>query len=305
MHPTEPVATITEPGVYDLTDAEYHADPIAGGSLSSTGGRRLLAPSCPAKFRWLADHPEEYEPVLNLGSAAHKLVLGAGRDLVVIDADNYRTNAARDARADAHALGLIPLLSHEHDQVVAMADALRAHPIAGRLYTAGAGRPEQTLVWRDRRTGIWRRARVDWLPDDVSGARMLLADYKTCASAEPDALEKAIHAHGYHMQGDWHLDGVYELGLARHAAFLLVCQEKTPPYVVTVMQLHPDTLLAGQVLNDHAIDVYRRCVATGRWPGYSDKVVIGRIPAWAEIQFERAHARGDYAPASTEMDVAA
>lgn len=39
--------TITEPGVYDLPAEVYHADPVEGGSLSSTGARKLLPPSCP------------------------------------------------------------------------------------------------------------------------------------------------------------------------------------------------------------------------------------------------------------------
>jgi len=37
---------ITEPGVYALPADVYHADPVAGGSLSSSGAKKLLA--CPA-----------------------------------------------------------------------------------------------------------------------------------------------------------------------------------------------------------------------------------------------------------------
>lgn len=289
------MAMITEPGVYDMPDDAYHADPVAGGSLSSTGARRLLPPSCPAKFRYLADHPE-IKRDYDLGRAAHHLVLGTGPELVVIDAANYKTKAAQQARDDAHADGAVPLLPHEHEQVVAMADAIRAHPFASALFRPGGGRAEQTLVWRDRRTGIMRRARLDWLPDAAaSKPRMILPDYKTCASAEPSEIERAIHKFGYHMQGDFYTDGVYELGLARSVAFVLVCQEKNPPYVVTVVQIHPDTLAAGAVLNDYAIEVYRQCTATGRWPGYTDDVYLGRLPGWAEVQFEHARDRGDYA----------
>jgi len=33
---------IRRPGLYDLPEHIYHADPVPGGSLSSTGARRLL-----------------------------------------------------------------------------------------------------------------------------------------------------------------------------------------------------------------------------------------------------------------------
>jgi PDDEXK-like domain of unknown function (DUF3799) len=296
---------ITEPGVYDIPDSLYHADPVEGGSLSSTGARRLLPPSCPAKFRWLADHPEEHTTAFDLGKAAHCLLLGVGPDLIEIEADNYKTKKAQQQRDDAYAEGAVPLLPKEYTEVVAMAEALRAHEFAGELFAPGAGRAEQTLVWRDRRTGIMRRARLDYLPYSVPGARMLLPDFKSGKSAEPAAINKAIYDYGYYMQGDWYVDGVFELGLAESIAFMLVFQEKTPPYVVTVAQLHPDDLLAGHVRNDYAIDVYRRCVASGRWPGYSDKVVVGRMPIWAQLEFERARERGDYALTTPTKEKAA
>ena len=48
--------TITEPGVYEMPAEEYHADPVEGGSLSSTGARRLLE-MAPARWRYEQAHP--------------------------------------------------------------------------------------------------------------------------------------------------------------------------------------------------------------------------------------------------------
>jgi hypothetical protein len=45
---------ITKPGIYPgVPDEVYHADPVEGGSLSSTGARKIL--DCPAKFKWERD----------------------------------------------------------------------------------------------------------------------------------------------------------------------------------------------------------------------------------------------------------
>lgn len=290
-------ATITKPGLYpDITDEQYHQDPVVGGSLSSTGARRLLPPSCPAKFRYLADHPEKARSnTLDFGRAAHAEMLGTGPELVRLNHDDLRTNAAKAEVAEAEARGAIALKPVEYDQITEMRLALEAHPFAAKLLARDSGKPEQTLVWDDHRTGTMRRARLDWLPNTLSSrCRLLLPDYKTVRSAEPTAIEKSILDYGYHMQGDWYRDGVMSLGIADEVAFLLVCQEKTAPYVVTVVQIEPDTLLAGHVLNEFAIETYLKCVNTGHWPGYEEKVVPVRLPAWAETQFERARERGDY-----------
>lgn len=281
-------------GVYEgFPDVAYHADPVEGGSLSSTGARRLLPPSCPAKFRYEQDHPRETRPEFDLGHAAHRLVLGVGPELVVVEADNWRTKNARAERDDAHAAGAVPLLPFEMEQVQAMAAALRTHRIAGALLRPGRGRTELTLVWRDVPTGVMRRARLDCLTEDRHG-RALIVDYKTAVSAEPAAVEKAIHQHGYHQQLDYYRDGVMELGLGGDPLPLLVVQEKTPPYVVSVVQPTESAMYWGGVLNRTAIEIYARCQRTGEWPGYADDIVLAALPGYAERQYEDARERGDY-----------
>ena len=60
---------ITEPGIYEMTNEEYHSHRYA---LSSSGARKLLPPSCPAIFRYEQDHPQPPKKVFDIGSAAHK-----------------------------------------------------------------------------------------------------------------------------------------------------------------------------------------------------------------------------------------
>lgn len=285
---------ITKPGVYDIPEAEYHADPVPGGSLSSSGARKLLAPSCPALFRHWQDNPQPAKKVFEVGSAAHKLVLGSGPKLVEIEHDTWNTNVAKAEVAEARAAGAIPLKPAEFEQVHAMAAALRSHPIASALFNPAVGKPEQSLFWRDVRSGgTWRRARLDWLPPTTSG-RMIVADYKTCISAEPTAIAKAVANFGLHQQADWYRDGVMELGLCDTCAFVFVFQEKTAPYLITVVELDRTALDLADAQNQKAIDVYQHCQATGVWPGYADDVVLTALPAWAEKQFEIARDRGEY-----------
>src|SRR5690606_251862 len=151
-------------------------------------------------------------------------------------------------------------------------------------FQPGRGRAEQTLVWQDERTGVWCRARPDWLPDPRPGRRMVLADYKTCASADPDALSRAAASNGWHQQAAWYLDGARALGLAGDdAAFVFVCQEKQPPYLVTVCQLDHVAMQIGAARNHRARCIWRHCRETGQWPAWSADVVELTLPRWAEI----------------------
>lgn len=274
---------IDEPGLYpDMPANVYLADPVPGGSLSSSGARRLLPPSCPALFKHWRDGATEYKPEFDFGHAAHREVLGAGAELVVIDADDWRTKAARAERDAAYAAGLTPILAHDYQVVLAMAAALRAHPVAAALFAPGSGAPEQTLVWRDQATGVQCRARLDWLPGPRAGRRLVVPDYKTCRSAAPDNLQREIHNFGYHQQAAWYLDGVTALGLDPAPLFVFVFQEKTAPYLVTVVRLDRVAMQVGRYLNRQARETYARCVREDRWPGYSDDIELIPLPAWVE-----------------------
>lgn len=275
------IPKVTEPGIYDLSNDQYHADPVPGGSLSNSGARKLLAPSCPAKYRYERDHGRPPKRDFEFGHAAHLMVLGAGPEIVVIDAANYKTSAAQEARDEARADGKTPLLESEYLVVKAMARAIKEHPAAGPLFAAGSGRPEQSLFWVDPEFKVWRRARPDWLPDP-DGGRMILPDYKTANSADKDAVEKTLHDYGYGRQAAWYLDAVRMLGLAQQAAFVFVIQEKSPPYLVTVAEPVFEALEAGRFYNRQALAVFAECQRTDIWPGYgNDEVISVNLPPWA------------------------
>jgi len=279
---------VTQAGVYDMTDDEYHNDPVPGGSLSASGARKLLAPNCPARFHYDRTHPQDHKREFDIGKAAHKVVLGSGPDLVVVDAENWRTKAAQEAKKAAYAEGAVPLLPQDHDDVTAMAVALAEHPVASALFRPGSGRPEQSLFWMDKPTGVWRRARLDWLPEGISSeGRLIIPDYKTCAKADPESIQKAIHDHRYYQQAAWYSDAAQAVLGAGKVAFLFVFQEKTRPHLITVVELDIVALRHGHDLNRQAIQTYAECTANDRWPGYSQDIELVSLPPWVEAQASR------------------
>lgn len=273
------------PGIYyDLPADDYHRDPAAGGSLSSTGVKTLLEPSCPAIFKHYLDHGRPDKAVFDFGRAAHRKVLGAGEDLVVVDADDWRTKAAKTARDEARAAGKSPVLTRDAEVIDAMAEAIRRHPVAAALLDPDAGQPEVTLIWEDAATGVMLRARPDFLRDHHPGRRMIVPDYKTADHADPETFARSVDRFGYHTQADHYLDGIRELFDAPDPAFVFIVQERTAPYLVSCFELDHGAMAVGASRNRRARTIYRHCTETGHWPGYvpDTEPYLLQLPPWVE-----------------------
>ncbi|MET8866483.1 PD-(D/E)XK nuclease-like domain-containing protein [Nonomuraea sp. NPDC004580] len=270
---------ITSPGIYDMPEEIYFSDPVPGGSLSSSGARLLLQPGGPAKYRWQQDHPAATKKHFEVGSAAHKLVLGAGPELALVDKERWDDKDTKAKVAEIRKRGAIPLKRADWQMVHDMADAIRRHPLAGPLFDPVEGEAEKTFIWQDPATGVWRRARLDWVPNCGDG-RFVIADYKTTAAASRHAVAKTIATYGYFMQDPWYRDAVTAAGLDDDPLFVFVFQEKTAPYLVNVVALDPDDVEAGRERNERALNLYADCAATGIWPGYGDDIAPIILPRW-------------------------
>jgi hypothetical protein len=271
---------ITEPCVLDdLPERVYLSDPVEGGSLSFSGAKALLPPSCPAKYRHQRENGRSPKATFDMGHAVHKLVLGAGEELVIVDAPTWQTKAAKEARAAAYAAGHTPLLTAEYERAQVAAKAVLEHDIAGELFAPG-GISERSLFWLDDKHGVWRRARLDRTRE--RNGRLLVVDLKTTQSAEPGAIAKAMGQYRYHMQHAFYTDGVRALNLDLDPAFLFVFVEVESPHLVTVCELDGEAVEVGHDLVDYALGIYAECARTDFWPDYAGSdIPIISLPRWA------------------------
>ncbi|MFF9240054.1 PD-(D/E)XK nuclease-like domain-containing protein [Streptomyces sp. NPDC014801] len=277
------------PKVVDGLPAEdYHADTT---SISSSGLRALLPPGCPAQFKYDREHPQLPKREFDLGHAAHREILGDGPDIDVLDFDNYLTKAAQEARDEARAMGAVPLLRHEYEQIQAMTAAIRNHPIAGPLFTPGTGVAERSIYWTDPATGVRCRIRPDWLRNRDTNGRLIVVDVKTARAVDPAALQRAVYEHGYHAQAAFYLAGVKALGLHgdQEPAFIFAFQSKTPPYLVHLVELDFPALTLGAARNERALRIYAECQRTGIWPGFNDRITYLPLPPYGEKRDEQEY----------------
>lgn len=265
------------PGVYEMSAAEYHADPVPGGSLSSSGARKLLAPSCPALYQHSLTHPQAPRKEFDLGHAVHTLVLGVGARPVLVDEPRWDTAATKAELAEIRAAGDVPLKAAEYDLAHAMAGAVLQHPTAGRLFMPGTGEPEQAYIWRDEVTGTWCRALLDWSRPGR------IVDLKTTADPSPEGIRKSVYNFGYHQQQSWYQDAQRAVdGVDPEFDFVFV--GKAPPHLVTVVRLTPDAVRLGGARNLRARLTYADCQRTGVWPDYGDDTHYLSLPPWAEAR---------------------
>lgn len=291
---------MTEPGIHAIPADEYHADNIADTPTLSATIATTLCAQTPA-HAW-ANHPKlnpnyerEEKPHYDLGTIVHQLLLeGHTNSLVAIDADNYRTNAAKEERDAAYAAGLTPILVRELPRVQAMVDAvtdrLAGHEADPPLFSDGLA--ERTLVWEEA-GGVVCRARLDWLRDD----RAAIDDLKTTGrSADPEACSRMLFGLGYDVRASFYLRGLAAVVgpvVAGMAEFRWCFIETEPPYALSVVSPGPDVLAVGDAKVEYAINRWRECLKADVWPGYPTRVCYAELPAWEEARWLAKEIRED------------
>jgi len=218
----------------------------------------------------------------DIGTAAHALLLEGIDSMGIVDADDWRTKAAKEARDEHRAAGRTPILAGQYADIQAMRDvAIKAIAECGDLsgLTLADGKPEQTICWQDEDTHM--RARLDWLSDD---ARIIL-DYKTTDIASPTAWMRAIASNGYDIQNAFYQRAV-RADLEVDAKMVFMVQETSAPFECYFVGLTPSWLEIGKQKVEQAISMWRECMARDLWPGYERRIMWAEPPAWTLVEAE-------------------
>lgn len=300
-------AKIAEPGVWALEMAQYHSDICAAPSISSSGLRTIWSespahyfeesPYNPGRFEvrqidgaeCLVPREEDDRPHFSLGRAAHHLLFlgrkGFDAEFVVRPSKwrDWRTNDAKEWKAEQIAAGLTIITDGELAQITGMARALADHP----LVKAGVldGYVERSLIWKDPQTGAWLKSRPDCIPNDSGD----FADLKTTVSVETDSLARSIASFGYPMQGALVGMASREVLGREMQTFTLVFVETKPPHCVRVVTIKPDDIERGERQVRAAVTQFAECVAAGFWPGpggiQQDAEYLD-LPTWARTSID-------------------
>lgn len=217
-------------------------------------------------------------PAMVLGTAAHSLLLQPeefeARYLVGPSGALNRNPAAaewRACKAEAAETGREAISGDDWQALQTMRERVWSHEAARRLLEASVA-AEAVVTWDEDGTAC--KARVDAYTPAV------VLDIKTTRDASIDAMQRALATYGYHGQLAWYMRGLRANAVAVDAAAIIAI-ETEPPFAVAVYEIEAEALAQGRREADCWLAVWRRCVETGEWPGYSGVDVIG-LPKWAQ-----------------------
>lgn len=271
-------------GIIEATEEQYHADPCEVPSLSQSIAHKLINES--PRHAWAA-HPKlgnldrKATGAMDRGSLIHKLVLGEGADLSIIDAPDWRTKAAKEARDAAREARQIPVLIGDLNDAEQAATEIRRQ-IADAGIVLGA-QSEVAVQWTERATD-GTEVQCRGMLDNIASPRIY--DLKTCRSAHPKAVERHVINYGYHIQAAAYRRAWEAINpeLSGRVEFVWIFAQLDPLPVVTIARPRGTMRELGERQWQRAVDVWARCLSTDTWPGYASGIVEIEAPAWALSQ---------------------
>lgn len=294
---------ITEPGIYRDFDGEaYFADPCPQPSLSQSIAKVLIERSA-ARVKF--EHPRLAPPKLEdngtepylkaqaIGNAAHQIMLGRGKTVEIIKADDFRSKEARALRDQAAAAGRIPILEKDMARVERLLKAAHtklAHHEDKDAFTNGSG--EVMIAWQE--DGIWFRSLIDWLHDDLR----TVDDYKTTQmSVAPHVIGLRAEAAGWHVQAAFierGLDILDPAGAGRRRFRFIAQEADAEPFDLNVMHMTEHWLTMGRKKVAAAVTLWTSAIKSGRWSGYPARSVTPDYPSWSENRWLGREMSGEF-----------
>jgi len=296
----------------DVPHDVYHSDPW-GPSLSQSTATTLLW--CPKKA-WAA-HPrlgatKRKAPTkeMDLGSIAHELVLGKGAGFVSLPFDDYRKDAAQEARNEVREAGLVPILAHQLEEATAAADAVRKELEA--LGVSLDVQTELTVLWKEGEVLCKGRLDAFLIYDPRSSApHATIYDLKwrkKPSTADPAVFQRNCKKDGHDIQVAAYVSAIEAIypHLAGRVSFEFLLVEQGPPVIIQPVRLAGSMRSLGQGRWKRAVKLWQKCLTSGHWPGYCDGVAeVEALPWQLQDDFAQAvRGQGDPTEAWGETETA-
>lgn len=282
---------ITQPGLYDIPMETYHGDCCDGPSVSGSGLVKIEGQSL--AHYWHDSYLNPKRPqfdtaALSFGRAAHAMILGEpewNKYFVISPYPDFRTKEARSWKESETRTIVKP---DQYETIKAMSRVIASSPLLSKIFKDG--KPEQSLIWKDKETGIWLKSRPDWLPNSIQ----FVPNFKTSRSARPADFQRQAYELGYHQGAALCLEGIREIIGWNSPTYYFVVQEKEPPYVATLALMRDTDIEWGALLNRSALRKLARALDKGEWPGYATSPIEIQMPAWAEKNLLDRHEQGEF-----------
>jgi hypothetical protein len=261
-----------------MTISEYRAHSALNYSLA----KHLLR--SPAHYMQQKLNPQPPTLEMRIGTQIHRHVEGVGIDAV--QKPEHHQDDASDiwhgnkkwckewlAASDPNKTFCFDDFARIHNT----AFAIDASSLAQRLLKAAPDR-ERAIVCEYRFTTI--KALLDMVGTDADGRRFIV-DLKTTDDASEGAFMRKAKKFKLAMQAAWYTNALaIEEELEYRPAFIWLVVETEDPHGIAAYVCPEPAMAEGQQQMDLAIYHWNDCTESGRWPSYSNQIIVPAWPTW-------------------------
>ena len=271
--------------IIKITDADYYADkygdkPNLHYSTAATIINESPLHAYHSHARLGGNRSEPTAPQDD-GNAFHNLLLEGGVGIQMIDADNYQTKAAKEARDAARAEGRLPVIRRKLEDLMTAAEAVRRR-LRDDFGILLDGQSEVPIAWDEPTTigPVSCLGKLDHLKVNIGD----ILDVKTTSGAVTvDACQRRIYDAGYDIQASAYTSAIEKLmpHLAGRVRFVFLFVELTAPYAVTPLVPSGALRQLGDLRWKRACETWARCLKTNTWPGHVTEITRVEAMPWA------------------------
>lgn len=172
------------------------------------------------------------------------------------------------------------LVSHADYSVCQMQlEAVKANPTLAELLRAGRG--EVSIFWVDDKTGLYCKARPDWLPP-ADGGRITPVDLKTCADESPSGFGRAAARLRYDLQAAHYTAGIEAVTGLKVDKFVFGAVSSKPPVLAVPYTLTDEIRDQGVEERRELMERLVWCRRENVWPAYGEGLQLLDFPAYAK-----------------------
>ena len=267
-----------EPGIYDISNDEYHSS----AGISRSGIKEFSRSPLHYWHRYI--NPEykrkDQTPDMIFGSAFHCYVLEPEKFAkeYFISAKNPHHGAStlgKEFKANMliASQGKILLTSEDFDEIVLMHSSIMRDKQAP--YLIEDAKYEQSIYWIDKETGLLCKSKPDILHDHF------VVVLKTTKDASPRAFQRDFYNYGYALQLGMIHEGIKSLTGNSIVNYIDLAVEKSEPYATAIYPIDESALQYGIDEFHYWLIRMKECIDKNEWRSYETQTIT--LPAYAEF----------------------
>lgn len=141
------------------------------------------------------------------------------------------------------------------------------------------GHSEVSVFWIDTATGVYCKARPDYVRSATNGD--ILTDLKSVMDESPRGFGRAAARLKYHIQRAHYVSG-WQIATGRKVvAFSFAAVTNAPPVLAMPYLLPDDWAQQGEEERAQLLALYAECKRTDTWPAYGQGYGLADVPAYA------------------------